>query len=139
MNTLPSSFMDQGEFGASSSIADVIEVECEEVYAEHYVRISADELNSRCDGKLYWRTPYENSRKSEWSPSSDPSFSVEARQRRQRDRGRDRWPVLCGRRKPDRRTPGIAALHNGDDRVHGAAAEALETRRVRDAGNEDRG
>jgi hypothetical protein len=75
VNSLPS-FMDQGEFGASSSIADVIEVECEEVYAEKYVRISANELYSRCDGRLYWRTPYENS-ESEWVPSSDPSFSVQ--------------------------------------------------------------
>ncbi len=76
VHALPSSFMDQGEFGASSSIADVIEVECEEVYAEKYVRISANELYSRCDGRLYWRTPYENS-ESEWVPSSDPSFSVQ--------------------------------------------------------------
>ncbi len=59
VHALPSSFMDQGEFGAASSVADVIEVECEEVYAETYVRISANELYSRCDGKLYWRTPYE--------------------------------------------------------------------------------
>ena len=34
VNALPSSFMDQGEFGSASSIADVVEVECEEVYAE---------------------------------------------------------------------------------------------------------
>ena len=60
MNALPSSFMDQGEFGASSSIADVIEVECEDVYAEHHVRISANELYSRCDQDLHWRTPTAN-------------------------------------------------------------------------------
>ena len=52
--------MDQGEFGASSSVADVVEVECEEVYAEHHVRISANELYSRCDQKLHWRTPTGN-------------------------------------------------------------------------------
>ena len=57
VHALPPSFMDQGEFGAASSVADIIEVECEEVYAEKYVRISANELYSRCDKKLYWRTP----------------------------------------------------------------------------------
>ena len=49
VHTLPGPFMDQGEFGAASSVADVIEVECEPVYAEKYVRISANELYSRCD------------------------------------------------------------------------------------------
>jgi hypothetical protein len=39
-------------------VADIIEVECEEVYAEKYVRISASRLYSRCDRKLYWRTPH---------------------------------------------------------------------------------
>ena len=34
IHTLPDSFMDQGEFGTASSVADVIEVECEPVYAE---------------------------------------------------------------------------------------------------------
>ena len=58
VHALPNAFMDQGEFEASSSIADIIEVECEEVYAEQYVRISANELYSRCDTSLYWRTPY---------------------------------------------------------------------------------
>src|SRR5512135_2081842 len=57
VHAMPSSFMDQGEFGSASSVADIIEVECEEVYAEKYVRISANELYSRCDQKLYWRTP----------------------------------------------------------------------------------
>ena len=59
----PTSFMDQGEFGSSSSVADIIEVECEEVYAEQHVRISANELYSRCDQNLNWRTPTGNSRK----------------------------------------------------------------------------
>ena len=54
----PGSFMDQGEFGSASSVADIIEVECEEVYAEKYVDITANELYSRCDGQLNWRTPY---------------------------------------------------------------------------------
>jgi hypothetical protein len=57
VHALPNAFMDQGEFDNSSSIADIIEVECEEVYAEQYVRISANELYSRCEQSLYWRTP----------------------------------------------------------------------------------
>jgi len=58
VNALPGQFMDQGEFDNSSSIADIIEVECEPVYAEQYVRISANELYSRCSHSLYWRQPY---------------------------------------------------------------------------------
>ncbi|HTY97624.1 MAG TPA: hypothetical protein VMB91_11335 [Solirubrobacteraceae bacterium] len=58
VNALPSSFMDQGEFSNASSVADIVEVECEEVYAEQSVQISANELYSRCDQSLYWRTPY---------------------------------------------------------------------------------
>ena len=81
VHALPSSFMDQGEFGSASSVADIIEVECEPVYAEKYVRISANELYSRCDKQLYWRTPFGN-RKESTAVVSDgfstgPSFSVE--------------------------------------------------------------
>ena len=32
--TEPGAFMDQGEFGTSSSVADIVSVECEPVYAE---------------------------------------------------------------------------------------------------------
>jgi hypothetical protein len=71
VHALPSSFMDQGEFENASSVATIIEVECEEVFAEKYVRISANELFSRCDKKLYWRTPYNP------QLSKGPSFSVE--------------------------------------------------------------
>ena len=63
----------------SSSVADIIEVECEEVYAEQYVRISANELYSRCEQSLYWRTPYV--RKARGHGSELPGA---ARQRRQR-------------------------------------------------------
>lgn len=52
--TEPGSFMDTGEFEAASSIADLIAVECEPVYAEKYVRISATELYNRCDHRLGW-------------------------------------------------------------------------------------
>jgi hypothetical protein len=57
VHALPSSFMDQGEFGAASSVADVVEVECESVYAEKTVTIGDDELYNQCDKKLYWATP----------------------------------------------------------------------------------
>jgi hypothetical protein len=73
VHTLPSSFMDQGEFSTASSIADIIEVECEPVFAEQKVKISATELYSRCADKLYWTiptAPFEFSK-------SGPSFSVE--------------------------------------------------------------
>jgi hypothetical protein len=72
VHAMPGSFMDQGEFGAASSVADVIEVECEEVYAEKLVKISANELYSRCDKRLYWTTP---SDEGEFSESAS-SFSV---------------------------------------------------------------
>jgi hypothetical protein len=71
VHALPASFMDQGEFGSASSIADIIEVECEPVYAEHHVKISANELYSRCDRRLFWRTPFPT------GTSSGPSFEVE--------------------------------------------------------------
>jgi len=73
VHAMPNAFMDQGEFGTSSSVADIIEVECEEVYAEQHVRISANELYSRCDKSLYWRTPYE--RHTDYTEGA--SFSVE--------------------------------------------------------------
>jgi hypothetical protein len=72
VHTLPASFMDQGEFSTASSVADVIEVECEPVFAEKMVRISANELFSRCDRKLYWTIPTEP-----FHFRSGPSFSVE--------------------------------------------------------------
>jgi len=75
VHTLPGQFMDQGEFGTASSIADIIEVECEPVYAEKYVRISANELYSRCDKSLYWRTPYAPYETVKYG--TGPSFSVE--------------------------------------------------------------
>jgi len=69
--TEPGAFMDQGEFGTSSSVADIDSVECEEVYAEKSVTISANELYSRCDKQLYWTeaAPYDLS-------ESEPSYTV---------------------------------------------------------------
>jgi hypothetical protein len=71
VHAMPSSFMDQGEFSTSSSVADIIEVECEPVFAEKHVRISANELYSRCDRKLFWRETTGN------EFSTGPSFPVE--------------------------------------------------------------
>jgi hypothetical protein len=45
--SLPS-FVDQGEFSAAGSVADIIEVHCQSVYAEQYVKLSATELYDRC-------------------------------------------------------------------------------------------
>ena len=78
VHALPDTFMDQGEFGSASSVADIIEVECEEVYAEKYVRISANELYSRCDKSLFWRTPYGHDQgANKWGYVEGSSFSVE--------------------------------------------------------------
>jgi hypothetical protein len=81
VHALPASFMDQGEFGSASSIADIVEVECEPVFAEQTVTISANELFSRCDKKLYWRTPHiEREAVAQSIPTglkSGPNFTVE--------------------------------------------------------------
>jgi uncharacterized repeat protein (TIGR01451 family) len=69
INTLPS-FMDQGEFKNASSVADVVEVECEPVFAEHTVHFSANELYSRCQHHLIWSLPYP------YKPVSGPGFTV---------------------------------------------------------------
>jgi hypothetical protein len=69
INTLPS-FLDQGEFNKSSSIADVVEVECEPVYAEHTIRFSSQELFSRCQHHLVWSLPYP------YEPVSGSGFTV---------------------------------------------------------------
>jgi hypothetical protein len=75
VHALPSSFMDQGEFSVASSVADVIEVECEPVYAEHHVTISANELYSRCDKRLTWL--FTTPEGSVGAIGSHPSFTVE--------------------------------------------------------------
>ena len=69
VNTLPS-FMDQGEFGKSSSISDIVEVECEPVYAGHTIRFSSNELFNRCQHRLSWSLPYP------YKPESGSSFPV---------------------------------------------------------------
>jgi hypothetical protein len=59
VTTEPGSFIAQGEFGTNSSIADVIEVECNPELSESIVTLSSEELYSRCQGDLYWADPYE--------------------------------------------------------------------------------
>jgi hypothetical protein len=56
IHSLPS-FMDQGEFGEASSVADVVEVECQPVYEGHKVLITATELYNRCAKNLSWLSP----------------------------------------------------------------------------------
>jgi hypothetical protein len=52
----PGSFMDEGEFKEASSVADIVEVECSAVYAEHYVTLSSQELYSRCAHRIRWES-----------------------------------------------------------------------------------
>jgi hypothetical protein len=35
-------------------VADIVEIECESVYAEHYVKVSSQELYNACADKLAW-------------------------------------------------------------------------------------
>ena len=102
----PVHFMDQGEFGASSSVADVIEVECEEVYAEHHVRISANELYSRCDQRpALADADRQRAGSEQLGLRRRAECRNDARQRRQRHSGRPGRPFVRRGRKPDRRTP----------------------------------
>lgn len=60
VKTMTPSFIDQGEFGTSSSVADIVEVECNPEYAaESLVEINDHELYSQCGGRLSWFAPYE--------------------------------------------------------------------------------
>jgi hypothetical protein len=53
IHTLPS-FMDEGYGPEASSVADIIEVECEPVFAEQTVKVGSQELYNRCDDHLSW-------------------------------------------------------------------------------------
>ena len=64
------SFTDQGEFRESSSIADVVEVECQPVYSGLSVRVSSVELYDRCGRNLTWSVPYP------YGALKGPSFSM---------------------------------------------------------------
>lgn len=54
--SLPS-FVAQGEFGESSSVADVVEVSCNSEFAGEEVKLSDTELASRCRGEISWGDP----------------------------------------------------------------------------------
>ena len=69
VHSLPS-FMDQGEFETASSVADVVEVECLPVYAEHMVKFSATELYDSCNRELSWSEPVP------YAPLPGPNFKV---------------------------------------------------------------
>ena len=110
---------------ASSSIADIIEIECEEVYAEQHVRISANELYSRCDqictgGRLTGTN----------GPgfTTGPSFSVEL------DNDGNATAIVIGGPSCAAGESLIAAhlevapVHDGDHQLHGAAAAADRSR-----------
>jgi hypothetical protein len=51
--SLPS-FVAQGEFGEASSVADVVEVSCTPEFGFQTVKLSDEELFSRCKGKTSW-------------------------------------------------------------------------------------
>ncbi len=65
-----SSFVAQGELGQASSIADVLEVQCEKVYAGAPVRFTANPLYFRCQRKLVWSTP------TPYAPVSGSGYAV---------------------------------------------------------------
>jgi hypothetical protein len=56
ITSLPS-FIAQGEFGTSSSVADIVEIECNPEFAGEKVKISDTELASRCRNNLSWGSP----------------------------------------------------------------------------------
>jgi hypothetical protein len=70
VHSLPS-FTAQGEFGTASSIADVVEVECEPQFSGAKVRLSSEQLYSRCNHDLTWSAPYGSA-----SVSESPSYQV---------------------------------------------------------------
>jgi hypothetical protein len=53
IKTLPS-FVDQGEFGEHSSIADIVEVQCSAEFAGTSVKLSSQQLYNRCQNSLAW-------------------------------------------------------------------------------------
>ena len=50
----PSRMIDIGEFAHHSSVATILEVECQARYAEKEVRIASNELWAKCDKHLEW-------------------------------------------------------------------------------------
>jgi hypothetical protein len=67
----PATFVDQGEYGAASSVATVVEVECNPVYAEDEVTIDSNQLYSACAGNLSWDSdPFITQSGDTWSEGS---------------------------------------------------------------------
>jgi hypothetical protein len=76
IRSLPS-FVDQGEFEEHSSIADVIEVMCEPIYAEHQVKLSSQQLYNRCKNSLSWTSPFSLAKGGDIvGPGTFPVFAV---------------------------------------------------------------
>jgi len=59
IKTLPA-FVDQGEFEAHSTVADIVEIHCNAEYGGEGVKISSQQLYSRCKDNLEWiqTSPY---------------------------------------------------------------------------------
>ena len=72
VRALPGAFIAQGEMWGSASVADVVEVSCEPVYARAHLRVSANQVYARCDQRLSWYQPYPSS-----SVTSGPATSVQ--------------------------------------------------------------
>jgi hypothetical protein len=72
VHSLPS-FIDQGEGFTASSVADIIEVECEPGYEEASATISSQELQSRCHTLIWGRI---NQITGEWEGIKSPKVTT---------------------------------------------------------------
>jgi hypothetical protein len=64
----PATFTDQGEGSIASSIATVVEVECNPVYAEDEVTIDSNQLYQACDQSLSWDSdPFISDNQNDWT------------------------------------------------------------------------
>ncbi len=70
VRAMPPAFIAQGEFASASSVADVVQVSCNPEFAGQAVKISSQELSSRCRHHVSWSLPYP------YKPESGPSFEV---------------------------------------------------------------
>ena len=93
VNTLPASSWTRASSATSSSVADIIEVECEPVYAEQPRPDQRQRALQPLHEKLHWTNPHRNQPEKNISGfTSGAELQSDARQRRQRDRDRDRGP-----------------------------------------------
>lgn len=69
ISSLPS-FLDQGFGKEASSVADVVEVACEQGLAGAKVEVSSTELYDRCGHRLIWSSPYP------YKPVKGPALKV---------------------------------------------------------------